>query len=557
MHSYEDYFSSDKITEVLLELRTRAAKVAHKKYFYSNLSVSSGKTPKSDLPPIFPPRRQWNRFRPKTRKQGNIELITLKNAVSWHSRSGSTISWFRRLTKVVEQIQTEALSGKFSFSSPQITPQLKSGNEYRAISSFPELTDRVIDIINAKYLRELVDPALEPASVAFRVEGNKYDRNSAITGILNFREESHDKNLFVAECDIRGFFDCVHHSVAKEALSRGIMLRNLRMDQSLKPDPRAIAIFSSYLAAFSFPKNVKKEAEPKLRRKEKNEAAIFKWPERGAVDDPSCLRYFHNRPRNARIGIPQGGSHSCLIANLVLDLADKEVLLSLKSNTANANYYRYCDDMIILSTSQSHCEQAYEAYIRALRFLKLPYHPSFLPEFHEKRFFTKSKTKAPYRWAKANKPKQFPWIQFLGYQVRYDGLIRVRPSSLHKQKLKIRTLTETIGKSLRNSKMRVSRKRIYYRFNSKIAAFSVGNVEIHKPEQSTPRPMSWCSGFKLLKNRRHIKKQLADLDRAVTNRRAHLKRILNKKVSGAKSQKQAVKRPVYFGRRLSHGGQFD
>ncbi len=294
----------------------------------------------------------------------------------------------------------------------------------------------MIDIINAKYLREFVDPALESASVAFRAKGRKYDRNLAIQGILNFRETNGNKPLFVTECDIRGFFDCVHHTVAKKALGRSLTLRNLRLDESLKPDPRAITTFNSYLAAFSFPKNVKMDAEPKLKRKEDNEDAVFKWPENGASDDPSCLRHFHTQPRRVRIGIPQGGSHSCLIANLVLDLADKEVLLSLKANASIANYYRYCDDMIILSTNKSHCEDAYEAYIRTLRFLKLPYHPSILPESHSREFFTKSKTKEPYRWAKADRPHRFPWIQFLGYQIRYDGLIRVQSFVSSQAKIK-------------------------------------------------------------------------------------------------------------------------
>ncbi len=122
MHSYKYYFSEEQITEVLLDLRTRAAKTAHKKYFYSNLSKSAGETSKIDLPPIFPPRRQWNRFRPKTRKQGNFELITLKNAIAWHVRTKSKKPWFRRLTKTVSEIQKAALSGEFRFSAPQNHP---------------------------------------------------------------------------------------------------------------------------------------------------------------------------------------------------------------------------------------------------------------------------------------------------------------------------------------------------------------------------------------------------------------------------------------------------
>jgi hypothetical protein len=53
--------------------------------------------------------------------------------------------------------------------------------------------------------------------------------------------------------------------------------------------------------------------------------------------------------------VPQGGAHSCLIANLILDLADKEVCLSLQSSQGDSVYLRYCDDIIIFCEENRLC----------------------------------------------------------------------------------------------------------------------------------------------------------------------------------------------------------
>ncbi|MHC4537067.1 MAG: hypothetical protein ACYS6K_24220 [Planctomycetota bacterium] len=55
------------------------------------------------------------------------------------------------------------------------------------------------------------------------------------------------------------------------------------------------------------------------------------------------------------------------------------------------------------------------------------------------------KSKLPFRWGNRRGERIIPWISFLGYQVRYDGIIRVRRKSIQKELEKqVRVVTKTI-----------------------------------------------------------------------------------------------------------------
>src|SRR5579863_7563795 len=135
--------------------------------------------------------------------------------------------------------------------------------------------------------------------------------------------------LFVAECDIRGFFDCVSHDVARTALSDLIADAHARAPQ-LQIHPRALEIFDAYLQCYSFLRNIRPRAEVDLKTRDAQ--AEFPWPEQE-------LRGFHGPSSDlGAIGVPQGGSLSLLIANAVLHQADKEVC-----RIPGIAYLRYSD----------------------------------------------------------------------------------------------------------------------------------------------------------------------------------------------------------------------
>ena len=290
-----------------------------------------------------------------------------------------------------------------------------------------------------------------------------------------------------------------------------------------------------------------------------NPYAKYKWPESDGVNSrPNTLKYFHDNPRRCRIGVPQGGAHSCLIANLVLDLADKEVCLSLHSNDEESLYLRYCDDIIIIALSEDACRKATSSYYSSLKAVKLPYHLPTELTGSPIQFFESSKTKECYRWGvKSADPLQFPWIQFLGYQIRFDGRFRVRPSSIKKQREKIEQLSESLRHKIVSKKMKVSKRSISCRFNCKLWAFSSGRVQLGR-KYSEPLPMCWASGFRQLAKRRFHPRHIRYLDQVAGRERRRLVKALKKQnLLKIKMKKKVPKNQLrYFGRPFSHLHQF-
>ena len=553
---YEKYFSEESIIKCICQIRISRARSIHEQAFLRKIFKQGPQKSKSSLSLMLPPRKDWRRFRPRKsarQKCSNSTLLSLERCISRNRHQTTPLPpWLNRLNSFISQLRSAVLGGCFRFSTPIISPQIKSGNDYRAIASFPDLESKIVDIINSKYLRENLDEVFESSSIAFR-NSSKINRDSAIDRIFKIRDKSGSDVLYVTECDIRGFFDCVHHPVAKNSLNRAISLLSVRAPER-HIDQRSIDLFKRYLDCYSFSKTVIPETG-KLREREKKEAAIYKWPSLNEEEaKPNNLKYYHKSPRNSKIGVPQGGAHSCLIANLILDLADKEVLLKLHEADNPGLYLRYCDDIIIISSSESNCRAASNVYKKCLEYLKLPYHlPStMLAGAH---FYNSSKTKECYKWGARRSLSEYPWIQFLGYQIKHDGEIRIRRSSIQKQKDKITNLRLTLFKELKEKPSKVSPKRILYRFNSKVWAFTSGRIDPSKI-QVKPLPMCWASGFRQLSKRKFRHSTIKSLDQVAGANRRWLERSL-KKINTGKKSKTPIKRALkYFGSPFSHLKQF-
>jgi hypothetical protein len=563
MKTYDDYFSADAIITALCRIRLSRASSIHRRRFHRKIFKFKPESDYSELNRLFPPRKLWHKCRPRKReRQGHTQpgFDALLKCINKHKGVQPEPVWMGEINRLIENVQRRVLrENSFEFRAPEIVPQQKANpDEFRAIASFPNIEDKIVDIINAKYLRESLEVCLEDAARAFRSGRKRHlDRNSAINAIYQIRQRHPDKALFVTECDIRGFFDCVHHPIAKVSLCRAVELLKVRQPE-VRIDPRAITIFNRYLDCYTFSKTTL-GLEGALKSRTENPRAIYKWPTGGDANLPNTLNHYHRNPKRSRIGVPQGGAHSCLIANLILDLADKEVSLTLHSKGGDSIYLRYCDDIIIIAEEKSTCVEATESYYRALRAVKLPYHLATSLNGSLKQFFEDSKTKECFRWgAKQTDQLAFPWIQFLGYQIRYDGRIRIRPSSIRKQMEKIEDLSESLRKHVTKAKAKVSRRQILYRFNSKLWAFSSGRVKIHA-EHLEPLPMCWASGFRQLAKRPFHPAHIRRLDQLAGKERRRLKRHLHKFQLDAKSKQETRKsnKLRYFGRPFSHRRQFD
>jgi hypothetical protein len=499
-----NYFSDEQIINHLCKERVKLAGFINDHQYISRLAGNqTEQQPNHLFYQLLPPRRQWSLYRPRHRPANtNPDLLALINAVMdlRHQEQGQR--WDSELNRYIADIRERVFgSGRFQFTSPTINWELKKKNkhEYRALCRF-DPSDNLILCLFAKYLRDMFDAQFSSSSFAFRArnsQGQMPTHHRAFTEIFNLKHHAPTRNFYVAECDIKGFFDTVDHEVALTVFRRAAQRVNLH--------PRAEVIFRAYLNCYSFPFNVLAEAEPRL--KQQDPKGHFKWPE------PE-LRNIHNAdPRNLRIGVPQGGAISGVIANLILDAADKRVERERDRLGAEIHYYRYCDDMILISPVKQHCQTTFNAYLRELDELKLAYHEPKRTFIYGKRHWD-HKSKAPYCWSGQHWFGCVPWVQFVGYQVRYDGLVRPRKESIAKQAAKLVKTTGQLKYSLleasRENPIIATRNQAQTSLKCKLVAQGVGRI---KGEESGPKPMCWASGFKALHNKPFVSTALCLLDR--------------------------------------------
>jgi hypothetical protein len=567
---YEEYFSEESIIRELCKERARKAKKRNETLFFRRIATSEhpGRIavgPNRDLvDSLLPPRKLWHRYR--ARQRGNYTSVDLNTkalfaAVIALRESSPTLPWVTKLNRMIKVIRKRVLEpSRFKFSSPRIVPVEKDRTKktYRPIAVFDRLDDKIIDCLAARYLREALDVVLLPSCWAFRCRRNGNPPptiHSALEKILELtaRKES----IYVAECDIKAFFDCVSHRVAIDSINELIAERKRALPRdTVAVDERALVIFRAYLDSYSFRRTVTGGALKALKDK-KGQDAHFPWPE-------AELREFYSEKDLCEIGVPQGGALSCLVANATLHGADKALLRLSERSGSGFTYLRYCDDMILLAEDPAICRKAFERYAQILRQKLLPMHQPKHPAPYSKNFY-EGKSHLPYCWGKDVSARQIPWIQFVGYQVRRDGLIRVRLKSLKKELRKITStadellavLTAGTHDSTLATHIRKTRRQIIHRFRQKLISMSVGRI-VFSSKKERPMPMCWASGFRGLKSRNFIRAALKVLDRQRERQIARVgKRIESLETppfSGSEVRPVEVLR--FYGCPFSYYGQF-
>jgi|GEM_PF-582584 len=583
MRDFQDYFSFDSISGELCRERMKLAQARHDAILPHRVSADQPsaeqmrRTMAADLGGLFPPRRLWQKYRKKSaaRKHKDaktLNLGALHTAVRVLMRKTPDSPWVEQLRSRVARIRNRALHDvNFRFSSPLVVgAQKKPGaHEYRPISMYGT-DDKIIERLTARYLRDNLDFCFSASSLAYR--GRQQGQKSAVTHhdalrrITSFRLRH--SRVFVAEADLRNFMDCIDHRVARESLHDLI-----RQGKSLRPDleiaPRSIQIFDSYLASYSFQHQVLDQGPDTLPKMDPR--ASFPWP-------MEILRKMHGGDDLSEIGIPQGGALSCLITNLVLHEADQAIEHLRKPEGPEIEYLRYCDDMLILSSDAAACQKAMTAYERVVERKKLPMHA---PEqicgrgshSKSKSDFWNLKSKKPYLWSRAA-DSGIPCIQFVGYLIRHDGLVRIRQKSLKKHRQKLTDATDKLLHVInpgRKSKdgipvyapgLRMDRHQIERCFEMKLISMSVGRRKFWQPLPACGddiMPMCWANGYRGLWQVGFDSSGLRELDR---HRDRQLRRIRNclshletpcgiPKVAGTEKKKRH-----FYGTPFSYHGQF-
>jgi len=517
---FDSCFSEESIIRQLCRDRAKRAKVRNDELFLDRIAFKrrAKGNPKSAQGSwdIFPPRRSWHRYRPRRSERGtksafDLNLETIFRAVIDLRKRTPNEGWVLRLKAKVDELRSRVLQERaFTFRRPRVIPIEKDRNahKYRPLALFSR-EDRIIDSLAAKYFRQLLDRVLLPCCLAFRSGTTRRQPptiHDALEAILDINQRNQPSGLYVAECDIRAFFDSVSHETARTALDVAIKEATAAVP-AISVDPRAMAVFEAYLNAYCFEEDALGRGCVELHKQDPK--GQFSWPS-------DALRVLHGREKLPRIGIPQGGAISCLIANLVLHAADKRVRQTCQGTTADFIYMRYCDDMIILAADRTQCESAYRGYFDTLLKLRLPTHPAKMVEEYSSKFF-EGKSNAPYHWG-TKSGGSVPWIQFVGYQVRHDGLVRARKKSLRKHFEKLTSSANELLKALNvfgadtsRVEARKTKRQVIHRLRQRLISLSVGRIRLGLSATS-PMPMCWSNGFKGLLGKKIVAAHLKALD---------------------------------------------
>jgi hypothetical protein len=562
---FDYYFSDQQILRILCKKRALAAKKTHDSHFLRNIS-SSVKDPNRRSKPfiysLFPSRSKWIRFKLNERVKRNANAVelnamqlerTVRHAIKKRNLDASkNPEWLNRLIKFIEEIRLAALDPTMSYNipRPKITPVPKEipnvKNEYRPISSF-ELMDLIVVGQVAKYLTNCFDQLMYDCSYAFRsnvLSVKSFNHHQAIRDLIKFKKPG--LTYFVAECDIMKFFDCAHHGMVRKAFYE--FCDRASKEFSISVNQRAKDLFESYLQSFAFNIDIKQQ-ERNLLSKIGAETGTIPWPVSKEFD-----RIGVNIKKD-RIGVPQGGALSCLIANLLLHSVDRKVL---SENTDEMFYARFCDDMVLICSDLKKCKCAFQRYLDGLQAVKLIGHEPIEFKSYDANFWSpKSKSKLPYMWGPKNSFNKdllsVPWLSFVGYQIRYDNLIRIRKSSIQKELKKQVEEVDDIIKILKKSKRAsIDRRAVVFRVQQRLISMAVGRIMTFKRRAS----MCWSAGFNVAKDYKNVKSQFIKLDRNRERQLNRLSRFVLRIDDQPRRAKKQIKRLKYYGKKFSYFHQF-
>lgn len=523
---------------------------------------------------LLPSRRKWAKLNKHERKdlykdnliRNEVRIYKTYKREDSRFRKGEDVErWYKDLIKFCDKVRNqieEIHVNKYAIQNPTINgikKKVKNGvTIYRPIAVYG-IEDRIITSLVSKYLITTFDSYFFDCSYAFRsAKDGEEVRNHHDTISQIFKYKKRNKRVWVSECDIEKFFDSVNHEHILKVLDDFIL--KLESD-GVKIDKKARNIFVSYLKSFAFNKDVYPLNHNEEWFKDNNLAVgIFEWVEKKLVQ-----KHGANYVSNKRIGVPQGNAISCLIANLIMHNVDKNVL----EVDENIFYIRFCDDMIIMHPDKTICNSALNIYKESIEENYLIYHrPKKILNYRipkNARDFWDLKSKEPFFWGHKHAGEEnVPWVAFVGYQIRYDGKIRVRKDSLKKEIKKqgkeINRIHKALGKTGKDmsdySKYnRWSKRKMLKSAEERLIAMSVGKVTMYNHRNANNNGLCWTNGFKKMDNNPIIKAQMRLLDRMRKRRVARLRKALPSDLKAKKKDKRKKLKQedvIYFGGAFSY-----
>lgn len=541
MKKFNEYFTFDSIVEQLVIQRSKFAFYINKNAYLDDLGI--GKpfeiqdqlriTDFEFLKSVLPPRKEWSRPRTHGLRSSFTSSIDLnqraiKNRIyDIHRRFLNkgisfldTPLWYQNLRRYIFNLKISVFDDpKFSIVSPEIFPAKKdpkdpTNTDRRPLAKFI-VQDKIILSLTNKYLTKIFDTEFWDCSFAFRSKSFKIapTYHDAVSKVKEFREDNLNMPLYVAECDIKKFFDCVDHGVVLENYKK---IKAQLKENGYIINLAAEKILTSYLNSYSFCTNVfpKNDLEKYWElKKDLNPKGNFGWV------DEYIEKFKSGALDKNKVGIPQGGALSGLIVNIIMHSSDQIVNIKNQWNK-DFLYVRYCDDMVIIHKSEQGCTDLFYDYLESLKTKCLyPHFPVKMKATYCKHFWHKSiKTREVYSWSrkKLGTCLNSPWISFVGYMVNYSGDLKIRKRSYDKQiekhlnelKKVVKRLDNAANEDLINKEMSIIQS-----FEGRLSNMAVGKIDISN-YKNMPAEMCWGAGFKLLHDNKFANAQLQRLDRS-------------------------------------------
>ena len=484
----QEYATEKKLTVLLVKERAKCRKHNRsdkKNRLDQNCDINTMSRRKM-LSRMMPPRHTW--VRPSKRKRlpngaadtsKNTEkalLLTIKCDRERCKTTGQQFAYLQELDKFILRIKKRLGEVHLQFEHPLLVPILKDKNAgddgvtnvtCRPLVVYTQLEDKIIIAITSRYLTRLLDRHLHENILSYRPsrqfhgqEHHVTTNNDGIVLIKNFRDKHVDKDIYVADCDIKKFYDSIPHSVVTECFDR--ILDKTKLTNEGKAQVKKV--LNAYLDSYNFYTSALIESQiaprqcfNKVRRRLKDQNNVnnyrIEW-----VDEIMALP----EEEKASRGVPQGGALSLVIANVVLNDVDQVIVANKDDNRL---FVRYCDDMILMHTSLEECERLMKAYTTSLTNHGLFYHEfEQVSELKDQelttRRFWKAKSHHTFRWDYGSGDRN-SYIGFLGYEMRRDGKMRLRKSKIMHFKEKINRIYYAIRRYQKSDKHSEEEKEQY------------------------------------------------------------------------------------------------
>ena len=404
---------------------------------------------------MMPPRRTWvrpaKRVKLKSKsvdRSKNAEkalLLTINR--DRKNRKNNPRIYLDELDAFIDYIRSRLSDDSLQLKSPQLKPILKSQRVLpdktfevtcRPLSVYERLEDKIILSLTSRYLTHLLDKHLHENILSYRParffmgkEHHVPDFNDGIVLIKEYLKEHGSDNIYVADCDIKKFYDTIPHSTVIECFNR--ILDKTRLNAEGKA--QVMRVMRAYLDSYNFYTNVLMVADStphvfnkvrnRLHDRDNKNTYRIGWVDKimELDEDERCQR-----------GVPQGGALSLLVANVVLNDVDQVIV---GQQDKDCLFLRYCDDMILMHTDRDRCSQLMAAYTESLSRHGLYYH-DFERVAETKSHdnpnattghFWKIKSHHTFLWGDGDGDSN-RYIGFLGYEMRRTGHMRLRRSNI-------------------------------------------------------------------------------------------------------------------------------